>query len=501
MFSIQFTLWILYIWLVYPKLVSPLRHLPGPKGGSFFMGQFFCTGFTGGNTSGPIRHWIDEVPNSGIIRYLDIFNKERIVLTSPKGLAEVLTHRTYEFTKPRNFINTLGRILGIGLFLAEGQEHKTQRKLLMPAFAFRHIKELYPAFWAKSRELVNALFHESNDASSPGARTIEVSSWASRVTLDIIGVTGLGQDFHALEDSDNELLKTYKTLFTPSKIGRFMQILGLLFPLWLLRSLPIKRNSMIENSSKTIRRACNDLVQRAKQDVKDEKAEKNILSVALESGGFSDEDLVNQLMTFLLAGHETTSSALQWAVCMLCKYPEVQARLREEVRSALPNPRNPNSTVSAHDIDNLPYLSAFCNEVFRLWPPVAISFRVPTHDTTILGEYIPKKTFILMVPWAINVSKALWGDDARDFKPERWLGPGKANTGGAESNYAYMTFLHGPRSCIGQAFAKGEFACLVAAWAWSFETRFEDDNYEVATNNGITVKPKDLQVKLQILDA
>lgn len=234
-----------------------------------------------------------------------------------------------------------------------------------------------------------------------------------------------------------------------------------------------------------------------KLDKESEGMARNILSVAIESGGFTDEGLVNQLMTFLIAGHETTASALSFAICMLCQHPKVQIRLREEVRSLLPDPRSPASSISSNDIDSMPYLNAVCNEVLRLYPPVPLTVRVAAQDTTLIGHYIPKGTTIFMSPWATNADKDCWGEDAGDFNPDRWLGDGKANTGGIETNYAFLTFLHGPRSCIGQSFAKGEFACLLAAWAGTFETGFANADYVVKVKNGLTPRPQDLEVRLQ----
>ena len=80
------------------------------------------------------------------------------------------------------------------------------------------------------------------------------------------------------------------------------------------------------------------------------------------------------------------------------------------------------------------------------------------------------------------------------------MGPGRANTGGAQSNYAFMTFLHGPRSCIGQTFARGEFACLVAAWVGVFETTFAEQGFPIEVVNGITPRPKNFQVRIKELD-
>ncbi len=111
----------------------------------------------------------------------------------------------------------------------------------MPAFAFRHIKELYPIFWNKSQELVETLIsqHGKTTASDEKAETgIDVSDWARRATLDIIGVAGLGQDFNSIRDPRGELHQIYNRLFSPSRGARIIGVLGLIFPRWLVRSLP-----------------------------------------------------------------------------------------------------------------------------------------------------------------------------------------------------------------------------------------------------------------------
>ena len=186
------------------------------------------------------RAWSEEIPNDGIIRYLDMFNTEFLLLVSPKALAEVLVQKPYEFIKPPILVSGLGQILGVGVFLAEGEEHKKQRKDLMPAFAFRHIKELYPIFWSKSSELIQALkVHGetgSRDSDRPNT-SVDVKDWTSRATLDIIGLAGLGRDFNAIKDPHNELICTYKQIFSFSRSGQIRAVLLFLAP-WLLRALP-----------------------------------------------------------------------------------------------------------------------------------------------------------------------------------------------------------------------------------------------------------------------
>ncbi|KAK8126135.1 cytochrome P450 [Apiospora kogelbergensis] len=471
---------------------------------------------------------INTVPNNGLIRYAGIFNQERIMPTSPKALADVLVTRNYDFEKPSQIRNSIGRILGIGVLLAEGDQHKVQRRNLMPAFAFRHVKDLYPVFWHKSREAIQAMTSEvtegakkqataqkdtQRESETPrreGWASFEVSEWASRATLDIIGVAGLGRDFGALHNPDNELSSRYRVLFRPSRQARILGILGLFMPAWITNRIPVKRNNDIALAAKTIRAVCSDLIQEKREKLaRKELTDVDILSVALESGTFTDAELVDQLMTFLAAGHETTASAMTWAIYMLCLHPDVQTRLRQEVRENLPSVDS-DSTVSSLDIDHLPYLNAVINEVLRYYSPVPLTIRQPVVDTIINGEHVPKGTRVIICPWAINYSTELWGADANVFNPERWLATDendkkRAGSGGASSNYAFLTFLHGPRSCIGQAFSKAEFACLLAAWIGRFEfelkNKEEYDEKNMLIKGGITARPaKGLHVHATVVE-
>lgn len=442
----------------------------------------------------PMREWAETIPNDGLVYYTTIFNQERVIVTSSKGLGEVLVQKSYEFIKPPQLRNGLGRILGVGILLAEGDEHKRQRRILQPAFAFRHVKDLYPLFWAKSVESVEIMAKDLDRPSAPNEHPsdiLEIQSYASRATLDIIGVAGLGQDFGALQDPNSKLVAIYRRIFAASRNARRAQFLGAFIPLWLLRRLPMKRNFEIDEAVGELRQVCYQLIndKRAKME-KGHSNEVDILSVAMESGGFSDEDLVNQLLTFLAAGHETTASSMTWAIYVLCKHPDIQKRLRAEVRAALPSTDKHEAKVTATDIDHIPYLHAVCNEVLRVWAPVPMTFRVAAQNSTILDQPIPKGTTVVMSPWATNHDANQWGPDAAQFNPDRWMTSGKSNNGGAESNYSFLTFLHGPRSCIGLAFAKAEFACLLAAWVGKFEFEFTEPNFEVEIQGGVTARPK-----------
>jgi cytochrome P450 len=440
--------------------------------------------------------------HDGLLRYFWLFNTERVVVLSPKAIGELLVTNSYSFEKPKSMVGPLARVTGYGVLLAEGDEHKVQRRNLMPAFAFRHIKDLYPLFWSKTREVVQAMTASGGD--NKDEIQIDVGDWASRCTLDIIGVAGLGYEFKATQGMDGKIAQQYRTVFNPSASSRALLFLGIFLPRWVVENLPLERNREFKAATTGIRQMCKDLIRDKKAKLANKELQDvDILSVALESGQFSDENLVDQLMTFLAAGHETTATAMTWALYLLSRHQDVQTKLREEVRANLPS-MDSDKGVSSIDIDRLPYLNAVCSEVLRYYSPVPTTVRQAVHDTTLLGQKIPKGTVVFLNPWVTNKDPALWGEDAAEFKPERWLnvvsssegGQEKTtanNNGGAESNYAFLTFLHGPRSCIGASFARAEFACLLAGWVgrFAFELRDKElmDEDKLTVKTGVVARP------------
>lgn len=429
------------------------------------------------------------------------FNQERLLALSPKAVADITVANAYAWEKQTVVRTALSTITGIGLITSEGDEHRRQRRHMLPAFNFRHIKDLYPVFWDKSREVVQAM-----TKSTGGEGRLYVSHWASLATLDIIGMAAMGRDFSAVRDPTNPLVAQYTSVFEGQSILRVFLALGLVLPQWLIEELPVKQIRKFRDASRTIRRVCQELIEEKRAKLEAQKADKtaqpdvDILSIALESGQFTDEGLQNQLMTFFAAGHETTSVSLTWAVYALCLNPAVQTRLRAEVRAHLPSVDDASAALTSVDFDRLPYLNAVVNETLRLYPAVPVTGRIAVQDTTVLGVPVARGTPVTIPQWAINVDTKLWGDDAMAFNPERWLdtrdGVATLNpTGGASSNYALATFLHGPRSCIGAAFAKGEFACLLAAWVGRFEFELVDkelmDPAKLKVKGGVTIKPLD----------
>ncbi|KAB8356701.1 hypothetical protein FH972_024277 [Carpinus fangiana] len=470
---------------------GPLRYVPTLSGDVFGLGHIL-----GQFSSDPISLLMEAsrtIPNNGLLRARGpILMKSRLFPTSPKALADILNHRCYDFEKPRCDRDFLRRPIGNGLVVAEGSDHKLQRKSVWPAFRGDQMKGLVPIFWSKSIEFVDVVARkkcqsllESSDKTSG---CVELGAIVSRVTLDIIGAAGLGYNFNTLHNSGDELAKVYASLTDPSNpVIAKNYIAHFLLPTAVAQRLPFVGNSLINKSSLRLRGICKQLIIDKKhafdQNSKEQKNE-TILSLLLHSNAFSDDAIVDQLLTFLAAGHETTSSALEWALYMLAKHQDVQQRLREEVKAHV---GLLSYKMDSDKLDQMQYLNAVCMEVLRYWPTVPISTRTAICDTVIADTFVPKGTDIDMVPMLLNKSTDLWGPDAGEFNPDRWL---KKSDGGSSSLYSFMTFIHGPRSCIGQGFAKAELKCLLAAFMLQFQFEMENPNEVIIPAGIVTVKPK-----------
>ena len=450
------------------------------------------------------------LPHDGIFRYLGIFNSERLVTTSPKALAEICT-RNYDFIKPLQITYIGGQLLGPGLVLADGDEHKRQRKLLMPAFTVRHIKDLYPVFWKKAKEATDKMTEliRNNALETKEESAFDIGEWASRVALDIITLAALGNDFGAIDDPETPLNRTYRIVFEPTRMLQIFAIFKAVIPAWMVNIVPIKRNLEMERAAQKIKATCRDVI-RAKQEklARKELTDIDILSTMIRSQEIGEDGMVDQMMTFLAAGHETVSVGITWAIYMMCVHPSWQARLRAEVRNNLPSLFNSEKNINSTNIDQMSLLNAFCSEVLRYWPPIPMTTRTAARDTTILGHFVPKSTRIIVAITGTNRDKNQWGPDADQFRPERWMtADGKPDaSGGASSKYGFLTFMHGPRNCIGSGFARAEMACVLAAWVGRFEfalrdERELDERNMVVSGGAFSAKPlKGIWVKAKIVD-
>ncbi|KAJ7187242.1 fatty acid hydroxylase [Mycena filopes] len=202
------------------------------------------------------------------------------------------------------------------------------------------------------------------------------------------------------------------------------------------------------------------------------------------------DSISENLLTFLIAGHETSSGMLSFMVYFLLKNPEKMRKLRAQVDEVLGD-----RPAQYEDFAKLPYLIAVMRETLRLTPTAPIRATTPIEDTTVGGKYHVKKGApLVLLLFQIHRDPAVWGDDAEEFKPERML-DGKFE---ALPPNAWQPFGFGLRGCIGRTFAWQEVTLVMASIIQKFDLSFVDPSYTLEIKQTLTVKPKDLRIHASV---
>ena len=306
-FILLFLAWNAYRMLIYERYLNPVSKLPGPSG-HWLWGQFPAINHA--EPGAPHVKWLREYRSPvGLVAYPGLFYSLRVMPTSTSTVQHVLNN-TSIYVKPAQAVRSLKMILGDGLLTAEGEMHKRQRKVLNPAFATSYIRDNVPVFSEKALGLANTLLDEIKSQPAEG---IEVFKFLSRATLDIIGSAGFGYEFNSLYNPDDPFASAYASLFQRQG-NRLLQVVSNYIPL--MRQLPVPRVLAVKRARKTIKDNATKLVR--DKEAQPSLVGKDILSLMIAEnrkaeGKLAEMELVDQVMTFLAAGHETTSTA----VCLL----------------------------------------------------------------------------------------------------------------------------------------------------------------------------------------
>ena len=488
--------YIIYQSWLHPFYISPLRSVPTVPGFPLW-GQTLA--IITEEVGVPQRRWHKE--HGPILRYFFFFGRARLSVLDDDALKQITVRNPYVWQKPPISKNIMVPILGEGVLLAEGDTHVQQRKALSPAFSISSIKTLSPIFWRKALLLSDLWRAELRKVTSQTS-SIEVLDWFDRTTLDIIGDAGFGHNFDSLNHPETPIRKAYQRYFQFDNWDRLFH--GLQSQTTLAKYLPMKAKHEILAARRTLIGVASDIIRdkQAKKQSHSLSAEKNIIAMIVRDnssvsgkieGDMTFETMRDQVMTFLGAGHDSTAVGTAWTLHLLAKHPSVQDKLRDEIRQHMPflfspHTRTLESHLSAADEDRLPYLANTCRESLRYIPPVPFTVRQNSAPDRLADHLIPAGTMTFMYANAINRAPCYWGPNADVFDPDRWDALPESYTANG-----FMTFIHGPRGCIGKKFAETEMktvlCCLLSAY------RFEVDD-EVADPEDmkmwrITLKPRD----------
>ncbi|KAK0216094.1 cytochrome P450 [Armillaria fumosa] len=376
--------------------------------------------------------------------------------------------------------------IGRGLVWAEDDEHRHQRKLVAPAFTLNAVKGMADDVFECAGKVVQK-FQRDIDAQG-GSAILNVNEYISPCTLEVVGRVGFGHDFSYDNEDARAIRRSWQhDVVNGRKFPSFLlPILISIFP-WIPK-LPIpalKNDGTIK--AITLRLSSNLLKEHVENP--NHLEGKDMFSLLVReswaknkkgSGEYlTDSQLLENISTFLMVGHETSSSVVHFTLLDLAKNPDKQAKLREELQKF-------EGELDYESIQKLPYLDAVAREGLRLNPAAPRTERVATHDDVIPlrnpiklsnGEVITalpvKAGQVFVLPFTVmNVNPDVWGPDAHEFKPERWLTPD--GTPPAENLphgpwSSLATFCEGPRLCIGWRLGILEVKVILALLIRSFE--------------------------------
>jgi cytochrome P450/nitrite reductase/ring-hydroxylating ferredoxin subunit len=410
-----------------------------------------------------------------------------LVVSAPNLCDQVMRARPETFRRDSDF-HAVFREMGFeGVFTAEGNAWRTQRKLVMAALAQRHLRGLYPNLSAVATRLKKR-WERLADTGAP----VDITSELKRFTVDVTTLVTFGHDVNTVEKGDDVIQRKLELVFPVCILRLFA-----LFPIWRLIRLP--RDRRLDRALADLRAWLSDLVtaERARLAVEPERAEtpSNLLQAMVaardnEGRHFRDDVIFGNLMVMLLAGEDTTAHTLGWAVHELCDSPEWALELRREADELLGAFDVPDDIETAH---KLVRAGAVANETMRLRPVAPIVVILEANVETVVGDVlVPKGTRVAVLsrPAACSPDHFV---EAQAFQPQRWL----CETNVAHDVAAHIPFGSGPRICPGRSLALLEMKLLLAMLYKNFEVQRAGDVGEVKEAWALTMSPVGLKVRLR----
>ncbi|KAF5371679.1 hypothetical protein D9758_003487 [Tetrapyrgos nigripes] len=468
-----------------------LGFLRGPPSPSFLLGNNYEIENQEDGTLVEDK-WFKEYGTA--FRYTGSLGLEMLMVADVKALQYILHTSGYRFPKSRDSRELALRFLGKGIIWAEGQVHQRQRKAMNPAFSASQLKQFLNLFQV-SVDKANKWGQMLQD--KKGGDTLDVAQWLPRATLDVIGESAFDFKFDALDNKSSELSDAMRHATDDSRDPSQLLIL---FRTWrrrlalpdffleLIDSLPItKEDFRFEHFLKTSKKVGKELLESKGEDAA-ARDEKDILSVLVRSNRAEDikkrmneDEVLSQIATLILAGHETTAYTMCWILYELAMRPEQQEKIVGELAEI--RLRNPAGYLTAQEYDSMPFFNAIIKEGLRLHPVVARLNRVAGQDDVIplaesvkstSGDYmshipVKKGQNITIDIFRYNRLTSVWGEDASEWNPSRFLNRDLKDqlSLGVYSNV--VTFSGGVRACIGWRFAVMEMQALLAGILQEFE--------------------------------
>ncbi|WP_069758203.1 cytochrome P450 [Streptomyces sp. LUP47B] len=382
---------------------------------------------------------------------------------SAEGAQQVLATQTANFRKDNRLYEEIRLSIGNGLLTSQDADYLRQRRLIQPLFTRRQVDGYAAAVTLEAGSMVGRW-------RTAGDTVVDVNREMDRFALRTVARILFGADIEAAADVVHDHFPV---------INAYVLRRGL-SPVNPPRSWPLPANRRAEEATRAVYAVCDRIIAERRAAGTTAAAD-DLLSLlsrasSAEDGSLDAAELRDQLLVFLIAGHETTGTSMTFALHLLSLHPEVQARAQEEV-DRLAAGRTP----SAADLDRLPYLTRVLKEAMRLYPAAPLIGRRSVEAAEVDGHLIPAGADVLVPPWVIHRHPDLWEDPER-FAPERFTPEREA----ARHHYAWFPFGGGPRACIGQHFAMLESVLALAVLLRAYDLEAVDR--DISLMAGVTLQ-------------
>jgi cytochrome P450 len=444
------------------RRASGSEAVPGPRGSRWL-------GMTGQLRRDQLGTFEQAVAEYGDVVRLVVgppgLRRELFLVTHPDGAEQVLTGDPDGYTKNTPYFEEIAAYLGNGLLTSGGTRWRQQRRTVAPLFSHRRINSYVDVMADEAARLAD----RCGVAAAVGV-SIDINAAMVEYTLRTVGRILFGAD---VDDAVPVIRATFPVL------NEHVRRRGI-NPLRLPRRWPTPAQIRAARAQRALYHVVDDIIDRRSGE---SASDRDLISLLLaardpETGApMSDQEIRDQILIFLLAGHETTSTALTFAMHLLGRHPDVQAAVQSEIADVLRG-----GAPHAADIARLTLTEMAVKEAMRLYPPAYGLGRLAEHEVIISGYRIPAGSIVLLSPWATHRRLDLWPEPQR-FDPARFEPAAEQ----ARPRYAYFPFAGGLRGCIGGHFAMTEAVIAIATLLARFSVTSESTDIPLVTN--ITLRP------------
>ncbi|KAL7623677.1 hypothetical protein AAE478_005229 [Parahypoxylon ruwenzoriense] len=430
----------------------------------------------------PIRSFASLADKYGEIYRLRLPGRSIVICSSHRLIDELCDENRF-IKIPKGALHEIRNGVHDGLFTARLEE---------PNWGIAH-RVLMPAFGPMS---IRGMFDEMHDIATQLAmkwarygpeHPIEVADDFTRLALDTLALCSMGYRFNSYYTSElHPFIEAMGDFLTESgnRPNRTM-------PSWFYRNEDAKYSKDIES----LRKTADDVLQERKRNPSDRK---DLLSAMLRGVDtktgehMSDTSITDNLITFLIAGHETTSGLLSFAFYEMLKHPEAYRKAQQEVDTVIGK-----GPITVDHMSKLPYIAAIMRETLRIDAPISLYSVTPKEDTLLAGKYpVYKDEPMSLFLKKMHVDPAVYGDDAQEFKPERMLDEPFNKL----PKNAWKPFGNGLRACIGRPFAWQEATLAIAMLLQNFNFVLDDPGYSLSIKQTLTIKPKGFRMRATLRD-